>query len=260
MKWSSAWSSWPLAIVLLATAVAALAYGLAFNLNPPGQPEAWGQFGDYFGGLLNPLIGIITVVLVLRTLKLTRQEAKDTRRQMELQTQQLAVQIQHLERESRITNLKRRLDGALASWESFADLPVPRMPISDPGTGAARFSPPDQPLRVLLRKVSMSKLRVLASGEHKRNSTKEWASVCRVGIEIMGELAVYCEDFDNVSGDRLLSDYYRRRVNDARAALFALGVIDKELSDRLTATAYLDPVVENETYTYKFVASDKGTS
>lgn len=36
----------------------------------------WGQFGDYMGGLLNPLFGLISVVLVAATLRSQTQAAK----------------------------------------------------------------------------------------------------------------------------------------------------------------------------------------
>lgn len=32
-----------------------------------GGPEEFGQFGDYVGGILNPIIGLITVILVYKT-------------------------------------------------------------------------------------------------------------------------------------------------------------------------------------------------
>jgi hypothetical protein len=35
-------------------------------------PGDWGAFGDYFGGVLNPIVGMATLVLVAITLKLTR--------------------------------------------------------------------------------------------------------------------------------------------------------------------------------------------
>lgn len=36
-------------------------------------PGDWGAFGDYFGGILNPIVGMITLALVAITLKLTRE-------------------------------------------------------------------------------------------------------------------------------------------------------------------------------------------
>jgi hypothetical protein len=36
------------------------------------KPGDWGAFGDYFGGILNPIVGIATLVLIAITLQLTR--------------------------------------------------------------------------------------------------------------------------------------------------------------------------------------------
>jgi uncharacterized membrane protein len=47
--------------------------------------ERWGQFGDYFGGVLNPIFSFLGLVAILVTLRLqisqTRQSLKDTVRQ-----------------------------------------------------------------------------------------------------------------------------------------------------------------------------------
>lgn len=40
------------------------------------SPTEWGQFGDYMGGLLNPLFGLISVVLIAATLRSQTQAAK----------------------------------------------------------------------------------------------------------------------------------------------------------------------------------------
>lgn len=55
-----------------------------YHSAPPGQPENWGQFGDFLGGLLNPVVGTITIVLLVRTL-LAQERA------IRLQTTELAL-------------------------------------------------------------------------------------------------------------------------------------------------------------------------
>ena len=47
---------------------------------------AFGAFGDYFGGLLNPLVGGISVYLIYITWQMSRKEFKATRKEMALQT------------------------------------------------------------------------------------------------------------------------------------------------------------------------------
>lgn len=45
-------------------------YNLDYSLS--SMPGDWGAFGDYFGGILNPIVGMATLVLIAITLKLTR--------------------------------------------------------------------------------------------------------------------------------------------------------------------------------------------
>lgn len=49
----------------------------AWHLNlPPGGPDSWGDFGDFIGGLMNPVVGIFTIILLVNTLK-SQQQAID---------------------------------------------------------------------------------------------------------------------------------------------------------------------------------------
>ncbi|MCL6308867.1 hypothetical protein QQL38_11090 [Pseudomonas syringae] len=54
---------------LLAIAGVALRYTYVFSTTTYADREAWGQFGDYFGGVLNPLLsfaGFVTLLITLR--------------------------------------------------------------------------------------------------------------------------------------------------------------------------------------------------
>ncbi|EFF76086.1 hypothetical protein HMPREF0004_2571 [Achromobacter piechaudii ATCC 43553] len=49
--------------------VAAYLVYFKFYLDAPaGGADSWGQFGDFLGGLLNPVVGTVTIVLLVRTL------------------------------------------------------------------------------------------------------------------------------------------------------------------------------------------------
>ncbi|WP_082889775.1 putative phage abortive infection protein [Achromobacter ruhlandii] len=75
---------WVPVIVGLLLLSAYFAYFGIYRSAPPGQPESWGQFGDFLGGLLNPVVGTITIVLLVRTL-LAQEQA------IRLQTTELAL-------------------------------------------------------------------------------------------------------------------------------------------------------------------------
>lgn len=42
-------------------------YYFQFNRNLSDDPGVWGQFGDYFGGVVNPLLGFVTLIIVIRS-------------------------------------------------------------------------------------------------------------------------------------------------------------------------------------------------
>lgn len=44
--------------------------------------EQWGQFGDYLGGVVNPLIGLATVVLLALSISTQREELQETKKEL----------------------------------------------------------------------------------------------------------------------------------------------------------------------------------
>lgn len=52
------------------------------NLPINENAGAWGTFGDYMGGLLNPLISLFTLFVAVEVLRLQRQELKMTRKEL----------------------------------------------------------------------------------------------------------------------------------------------------------------------------------
>lgn len=65
-------------------------WGLPFN----EKPDAWGQFGDYIGGLLNPLVSALTLYVAISVWKLQKEELKETRRAMDEQAKTAEQQRQ----------------------------------------------------------------------------------------------------------------------------------------------------------------------
>lgn len=61
-------------------------YVMAFRSLPVNErPDAWGQFGDYIGGLLNPLISLFTLVVAVSVWRLQKTELLETRKAVEEQ-------------------------------------------------------------------------------------------------------------------------------------------------------------------------------
>lgn len=84
-------------IVLSAGTVLAAAYFISFGLGaidklPWGGPSSWGEFGDFFGGLLNPVVGMVTIVLLVRTLEAQLDALDLQRKELRLQREELTAQ------------------------------------------------------------------------------------------------------------------------------------------------------------------------
>ncbi len=60
-----------------------IAYTIAFWGNKPGGPAEWGMFGDFVGGLANPLLGFLTIFLLIVSLYYQSQELAATRQELE---------------------------------------------------------------------------------------------------------------------------------------------------------------------------------
>ncbi len=66
-------------ILIAALAVAAVlgAYTINFHLSDISpKAEVWGQFGDYIGGTLNPILSFISLLLIVRSLGLQNESNK----------------------------------------------------------------------------------------------------------------------------------------------------------------------------------------
>lgn len=58
-----------------------------YRLEISKDPSDWGSFGDYVGGLVNPAIGLVTVVLVIFSINIQRRELRASIQEMRLANQ-----------------------------------------------------------------------------------------------------------------------------------------------------------------------------
>lgn len=74
------------AIAGLFAAIFIGSYIFTFRTLPTNEnPSAWGTFGDYMGGLLNPLISLFTLMVAMKVWKLQKTELLETRKAVEEQ-------------------------------------------------------------------------------------------------------------------------------------------------------------------------------
>lgn len=119
---------WIAAIAAIATSVlvgALFLYFLFFHsLSISSNPSDWGPFGDFIGGLTNPIISFFSLVALLLTLALQSKQLDAARE--ELKTAQSAAheQAEQLKRESRKADVYRVIQVLEARLESLYREPV----------------------------------------------------------------------------------------------------------------------------------------
>jgi hypothetical protein len=59
-----------------------LKFAVLLGYSVSDDPAAWGQIGDYAGGILNPLLSFISIVLLIKSLSLQHQANSDLRREV----------------------------------------------------------------------------------------------------------------------------------------------------------------------------------
>lgn len=83
------------AVVFVVAFVAIAVYMYKFNnFILSGDQEVWGQAGDFFGGIINPVVGLVTVILVLITVILQRKELRNSIKEMRDSNAALVAQNQ----------------------------------------------------------------------------------------------------------------------------------------------------------------------
>ncbi len=90
--------SYILGVILLIAAVAIVVvvslYANNFSRYFSTQNDAWGQFGDYIGGTLNPLLSFLALIALLLTLWIQARSLDTARRQMTQQSEVASLSAQ----------------------------------------------------------------------------------------------------------------------------------------------------------------------
>lgn len=210
-----------------------------------GDPKDWSDFADYFSGILNPVIGIVTVFLIFLTLATTRGEAKDTRDAMnaqrlamEDQQRTMGDELQQLKDQQNLTDLYRRLEGVLAELNRMLDLPAPALIVGQVS----------EPLQVLFSNAGITVREYLdiprldkqllgveqaPVAKHTRNHVGAFMDFFQPFVALLEELDVYCTDYDTLAGNKNLTDFYRRRVRFLLRVLRAGRAMSKEALEGL---------------------------
>lgn len=116
--------SWLKSIVVTALLIAMMllcSFVLKFGVTPSEDQGAWGQFGDFVGGILNPLFSIIGLLALLYTIVLQSEELRRSTRELKSSANALKRQNRHNARQQfdanffQLLNIHRELTDRLNS-------------------------------------------------------------------------------------------------------------------------------------------------
>ena len=92
-NWFQEW--WLLLVPIMFASGAVLAYAVTFQQLPATEnPGAWGTFGDFLGGLLNPLVSTLTLFVAVSVWRLQKVEMEQTKQALQEQAKTAEQQRQ----------------------------------------------------------------------------------------------------------------------------------------------------------------------
>ncbi|WP_234778815.1 hypothetical protein [Pseudomonas amygdali] len=98
-------TKWVVVTLLGVMLLVAELYNFQFGFNPSDEKADWGTFGDYFGGVLNPIIGMLGFVGILNSLHMQQNQLVSMKRD------QLAEEVLDA-----VKDIDARMTMALAVW------------------------------------------------------------------------------------------------------------------------------------------------
>jgi hypothetical protein len=109
-------------IALVAAASLSVAYALRLYAGQSDDLSSWGQFGDYIGGLLNPLVATFALVALVISVRIQKTELTETRTALERQGS-VDILFSLLQQHRELVNSVRlRASGSLSSTEIADDV------------------------------------------------------------------------------------------------------------------------------------------
>ena len=105
-------------LILIITTIFAISvflfYSSQFNGEFSKNQEIWGAFGDYVGGVLNPIFGysalivlLITLILQNNSLKIASKQLKNSEKELELTRNELENSINVLKQQNENTRIQK---------------------------------------------------------------------------------------------------------------------------------------------------------
>ena len=104
------WYEGLIGLVVISILLVLLLYYFTFgNRKLSTSPEQWGQFGDYIGGVLNPIFACATFIALLYTIKLQLDTIKLQKDSIKLQVEELKATREELSRSAKAQEESEKL-------------------------------------------------------------------------------------------------------------------------------------------------------
>lgn len=117
----SGYAGWWLLVIAVCSAIAlAVVYWWGWQVPTGSKPEQLGQMGDYFGGLLNPLVSTLTLFVAIGVWRLQKKEVEETRKALEEQAKTAEQQRQEQRFFDLLNVYQRTVDSIAYSWTERA--------------------------------------------------------------------------------------------------------------------------------------------
>jgi uncharacterized membrane protein len=113
-----AWLQLMIGLVALSALIMLVKYLVTFGVSTSGSQEVWGQFGDFFGGILNPLLSSLTLAAVLVTMRLQSKELKVAQQENKRANEHLEKQANYIRTQNFESVFFRLLDVHASSRSS----------------------------------------------------------------------------------------------------------------------------------------------
>ena len=102
------WISWTVVAAALALSAAFALYLFNFSSGLSKDQAVWGQFGDFVGGTVNPILGFLTVIALALTIVLQNRQLAMSAHELQLSRTELELTRQELKRSAEAQELSEK--------------------------------------------------------------------------------------------------------------------------------------------------------
>jgi len=202
-----------------------------FTLEMSPQTSDWASFGDYIGGVLNPVVALTSVWLLFKAYMQTRETVGLLREQNAA-----------LSDSENLRRLERRMDGIVDEWRRFLSLPA-TLPKTEFESGS--FLGRENRLTTCNFLRWYDQMRRASGAKPNPRIMEDWSEPLAELLHLLDELVLNLEMHGKLSetaeqgsvvkttGEFSNSDYYKRRVQEVARILNSVGLVEDSLMNKL---------------------------